>query len=153
MKRIILVLAIIGLWAVPAWANHSQSTGVNCSNFAFQEDAQAYFDAHPGDPEGLDGPIGAAFSGIQGVACEDLPRRGSSSTTTTAVTTTTTTTTVVTTTTLATTTTSTPVATATGGSTGSGGSGGAGGSGESGGAGGSGSPATASAGRVLALTG
>lgn len=142
MKRVMLVLVIIGLWAVPAWANHSQSTGINCSNFAFQEDAQAYFNLHPGDPEGLDGPIGAAFSGIQNVACEDLPRRGSSVTTTT-------------TTAPATTTTSTPVATATGGSTASGGSGGAGGSGGSGGAGGTGgtAPATASQSRAIALTG
>lgn len=147
MKRVILVLAIVGLWAVPAWANHSQSTGINCSNFAFQEDAQAYFEAHPGDPEGLDGPIGAAFSGIQGVACEDLPRRGSSATTTTSTTApaTTTTTTVVTTTTA-------PVATAVGGSTGSGGAGGAGGSGAAGAAG-TPAPAVASEGRILALTG
>lgn len=151
MKQIILVLAIIGLWAVPAWANHSQSTGINCSNFAFQEDAQAYFNLHPGDPEGLDGPPGPAFAGIQNVACEDLPHRPA-----------TTTTTVVTTTTLATTTTSTPVATATGGSTSSGGSGGAGGSGGSGGSGGAGgagggaggaAPATASQSRAIALTG
>jgi hypothetical protein len=151
MKRVILVLAIVGLWAVPAWANHSQSTGINCSNFTFQEDAQAYFDAHPGDPEGLDGPIGAAFSGIQNVACEDLPRRGSSVTTTTSTTApaTTTTTTVVTTTTTA------PVATAVGGSTGSGGAGGAGAPGADGAAGASGGsvPATASQGRVIALTG
>src|SRR5215212_1984257 len=32
----------------------------------------------PGDPYGLDGPIGEAFEGIEGVACEDLPRRPNS---------------------------------------------------------------------------
>ena len=66
--------------AMPAWADHSTSTGINCSNFAFQEDAQSYFNTHPGDPEGLDGPPGATSSGIPNVACEDLPRRGSSTT-------------------------------------------------------------------------
>ena len=35
-------------------------------------------DRAPGDPYGLDGPIGEAFEGIEGVACEDLPRRPNS---------------------------------------------------------------------------
>ena len=95
MKRItllVLATAVLGIWMLPASADHSRSTGINCSNFAFQEDAQAYFEAHPGDPEGLDGPIGPAFDGIQGVACEALPKRGTqvTTTTTTVVTTTTT---------------------------------------------------------------
>ena len=94
MKRItllVLATAVLGIWVAPAWANHSQSTGVNCPNFQFQEDAQAYFDLHPGDPEGLDGPIGPGFEGIEGVACETLPRRGTQATTTTTVVVTTTT--------------------------------------------------------------
>ena len=90
------ILATVLALAVPASANHSAPTGINCSNFSVQEDAQAYFEAHPGDPEGLDGPAGAGFTGIQNVACEDLPRRAV--TTSTAVVTTTTTSTLSTTT-------------------------------------------------------
>lgn len=97
-RRVTLPAAMVALWALaaPAWGDHSTPTGVDCSNFAFQEDAQAYFDAHPGDPEGLDGPPGAGFSGTQNVACEDLLRRA---VTTTTVATTTTTSAVSTTTT------------------------------------------------------
>ncbi len=73
------VAAVVGL-AMPAWGNHSTPTGKNCSDFTFQEDAQAYFDAHPGDPEGLDGPIGPTPDGIPNVACENLPSQGTSST-------------------------------------------------------------------------
>lgn len=99
MKRRILLssalVAGLGLWILPAWADHSKPTGINCSNFTSQEDAQAYFELHPGDPEGLDGPIGPAFDGIQNVACEALPHRPATtttaSTTTTSVSTTTTT--------------------------------------------------------------
>lgn len=74
--RILLVAAVAALYigVLPTWAQ-SQATGINCSNFTYQEDAQAYFDAHPGDPEGLDGPPGPAFEGLQNVACEALPHR------------------------------------------------------------------------------
>ena len=95
MRRagIVLVAVALSFLTVPAWANHSVPTGVHCSNFAYQEDAQAYFEQHPGDPEGLDGPPGPTSSGIPGVACESLPSRetATTSTTTTAPTTTTTT--------------------------------------------------------------
>lgn len=157
MKRILVLAAVLVgvILAAPAWANHSQSTGINCSNFATQEDAQAYFDLHPGDPEGLDGPPGPAFAGIQNVACEELPHRATttSSSTTTVVSTTTTT---------------ALVATAVGGSTSSGGAAATGGSGRSGGVGGAGgaggvaatttvpataTPAAASQARPIALTG
>ena len=86
MRRAGLVLVAVALsfLTVPAWANHSVPTGVNCSNFAYQEDAQAYLEQHPGDPEGLDGPPGPTSSGIPGVACENLPTRGTATTTTTA---------------------------------------------------------------------
>ena len=87
MRRAGLVLVAVALsfLTVPAWANHSVPTGVICSNFAYQEDAQAYFEQHPGDPEGLDGPAGPASSGVPGVACENLPRRGTATTTTTTI--------------------------------------------------------------------
>lgn len=49
----------------------------NCSDFDFQEDAQAFFDeAGPGDPHNLD-------ANDDGVACETLPRRGGTPVTTT----------------------------------------------------------------------
>jgi hypothetical protein len=88
-RRLTLTAVLATLWALapPASANHSAPTGINCSNFSFQEDAQAYFEAHPGDPEGLDGPAGAGFTGIQNVACEDLPRRAVTTTTTVVTTT------------------------------------------------------------------
>ncbi len=75
IRRIICMAAVIALATVaaPAQAYH----GLNCPDFDFQEDAQAYFDAHPGDPEGLDGPIGPTSDGVPNVACEDLPSRGS----------------------------------------------------------------------------
>ena len=43
---------------------------VNCSSFTHQEAAQTVFAAYPGDPYGLD-------ADSDGIACEDLPRRGS----------------------------------------------------------------------------
>ena len=48
----------------------------DCSDFEYQEDAQAVYDLLPGDPYGLDGPPGAEYSGTEGVACENLPHRG-----------------------------------------------------------------------------
>lgn len=77
LRRTVFVLAVVlaGAVAVPARANHSTPTGKNCPDFTYQEEAQEYFDAHPGDPEGLDGPIGPGFTGVQNVACENLPSR------------------------------------------------------------------------------
>jgi hypothetical protein len=48
----------------------------DCSDFVYQEDAQAVYDLLPGDPYGLDGAPGAEYSGDEGVACESLPHRG-----------------------------------------------------------------------------
>lgn len=91
MKRRILIgaalVAALYIGILPAWADHSRPTGINCSNFTYQEDAQDYFNLHPGDPEGLDGPIGPAFDGIQNVACEALPHRPATTTTKTTTTT------------------------------------------------------------------
>lgn len=53
----------------------AQTASFNCGNFPYQEDAQEMFDLIPGDPYGLDGPAGAAYTGVEGVACEELPRR------------------------------------------------------------------------------
>jgi hypothetical protein len=48
----------------------------NCEDFDFQEDAQAFFEQDTSDPDGLDGAPGEAFTGEQGVACEELPSSG-----------------------------------------------------------------------------
>ncbi|MGY2127460.1 hypothetical protein [Blastococcus sp. SYSU DS0617] len=45
----------------------------NCPDYATQEEAQAFFDADPSDPEGLD-------ADDDGIACEDLPRGGAAPT-------------------------------------------------------------------------
>jgi len=58
----------------PALAQSPQEGDLyDCDDFQYQEDAQAVYDRHPGDPYGLDGPIGPASEGTPGVACEDLP--------------------------------------------------------------------------------
>jgi hypothetical protein len=62
-----------------AQAESSAGDLYDCGDFKYQEDAQKVYDRHPGDPYGLDGPIGPAFEGTPGVACEDLPHRPSSS--------------------------------------------------------------------------
>jgi hypothetical protein len=60
----------------PAWAQSPQEGDLyDCDDFKYQEDAQKVFDRHPGDPYGLDGPIGPASEGKPGVAGEDLPHR------------------------------------------------------------------------------
>ncbi|MER7407908.1 excalibur calcium-binding protein [Streptomyces sp. NPDC000070] len=62
------VIAAIVPLAGPA---HAQPD-LDCRDFAFQEDAQAAFDADPSDPHRLDEDQGPD----DGIACEVLPRRG-----------------------------------------------------------------------------
>jgi hypothetical protein len=57
----VLALAMTGGSAAPA------SADVNCSAFSTQAAAQHYMNAHPGDPDGLDG------NDHDGRACESLP--------------------------------------------------------------------------------
>ncbi|MBD1835101.1 hypothetical protein H6F61_21000 [Cyanobacteria bacterium FACHB-472] len=47
----------------------------NCSDFQYQEDAQAFFQAFPNDPSGLDGRPGPGTAGRPNVACEAQPHR------------------------------------------------------------------------------
>lgn len=84
MKRL-LYLATLGLVAsmmfAPAALGQSRGPSgadgtFNCPDFDFQEDAQAVYDQDTSDPNGLDGAIGTEFTGQQGVACEELPSRG-----------------------------------------------------------------------------
>ena len=60
-----LLAAVTALLVLPGIAH---AKDLNCRDFTYQEDAQAYLDAHPGDPDNLD-------SNGDGVACETLPRR------------------------------------------------------------------------------
>ena len=62
----------------------SQAVGdLNCGNFTFQEDAQDELNRDPSDPNGLDAHPGPADgndqAGGDGIACEDLPHRPSTS--------------------------------------------------------------------------
>jgi Excalibur calcium-binding domain len=102
---------LVILAACFAYKAAAQDT-LNCSDFTFQEDAQAEFDRDPSDPNNLD-------ADNDGIACEDLPSRGNGTTTTTGTTGTSTTGTTGTTgrTTGTTGTTGAPTGTTTGGST------------------------------------
>lgn len=68
--RMLLAVAILMVMAPAAMAQDT----LNCPDFEFQEDAQAELDADPSDPHGLDGDN-------DGMACDDLPRRGGAGTT------------------------------------------------------------------------
>ena len=65
-------LAITVVWVCGVVAGSSLSAGAqprtDCSDFAYQEDAQATFDQDRSDPHNLDGDN-------DGVACQNLPRR------------------------------------------------------------------------------
>lgn len=85
MRRVLLLAALcMALALVFAQAAVAQQRGpsgadgtFNCEDFDFQEDAQALYEQDTSDPNGLDGPIGTGFTGEEGVACEELPSRGS----------------------------------------------------------------------------
>lgn len=72
LRSTLVVMAMTAsvLVAVPATAH---AKDMNCSDFTYQEDAQAHLDAFPGDPDGLD-------RDGDGVACDSLPRGGGGST-------------------------------------------------------------------------
>lgn len=62
--------ALLGLGAALALAAPATAQAdLDCSDFEFQEDAQAVLDADPTDPHGLDG------SDNDGLACESLPHK------------------------------------------------------------------------------
>ena len=90
MRRFMLLAAMCAaLVLAMAPAVMAQSRGpsgadgtYNCEDFDFQEDAQAFYEQDTSDPDGLDGPIGTEFTGEQGVACEELPSRGTGTGTT-----------------------------------------------------------------------
>jgi hypothetical protein len=68
-----LLLAVQIVASVLVLASPVSAQEVNCDDSPNQAAAQQALKDDSSDPEGLDGPPGAAFSGIPGVACEDLP--------------------------------------------------------------------------------
>lgn len=87
MRRLSLLAAlslVVMLVFSPAATGQSRGPSgadgtYNCEDFDTQEQAQAFYDADPSDPDGLDGPPGEAFTGEPGVACEGLPSGGDGS--------------------------------------------------------------------------
>ena len=61
---VLAIAALMGATSSPAQASHGYD--LDCSNFSTQAAAQTHLDAHPGDPDGLDG-------NRDGRACESLP--------------------------------------------------------------------------------
>jgi hypothetical protein len=69
----VLAAALSGALVV-AMAGTALAADRDCSDFEFQEDAQAVLDADRSDPNRLDG---GSDGPADGVACESLPSRGS----------------------------------------------------------------------------
>jgi hypothetical protein len=88
MKRLVIAgsLAVLSLsgagFVVAPMVPMSGAQTLNCSDFQFQEDAQAVLDQDPSDPNGLDAHPGPADgddqAGGDGIACESLPHRPTS---------------------------------------------------------------------------
>jgi hypothetical protein len=68
-----LLLAVLSVASVLVLSSSVLAQEVNCDDFPNQAAAQQALKDDSSDPKGLDGPPGAAFTGIQGVACEELP--------------------------------------------------------------------------------
>jgi hypothetical protein len=68
-----LLLAVLSVASMLVLSSPVLAQEVNCDDFPNQAAAQKALKDDSSDPEGLDGPPGAAFTGIRGVACEDLP--------------------------------------------------------------------------------
>ena len=68
-----LLLAVLSVTFVLVLSSPVLSQEENCYDFPNQAAAQQALKDDSSDPQGLDGPPGAAFTRIQGVACEDLP--------------------------------------------------------------------------------
>lgn len=67
MRRLVpLACAVSALFVLPTSATATHGVELDCSDFASQRAAQEHLNAHPGDPDGLDGDH-------DGFACESLP--------------------------------------------------------------------------------
>ena len=69
VRRAAAVATVTGLLltGLPGAALATHVGDVDCADFRYQQDAQAWLDRHPGDPDGLD-------ADRDGLACESLPR-------------------------------------------------------------------------------
>ena len=74
LPRVLLPLLLLVPALIPGNASASHVGDVNCTDFGTQQAAQVHMDAHPGDPDRLDG------NDQDGRACESLPSGGSTST-------------------------------------------------------------------------
>lgn len=74
MHRWIVIAMLLAGFVIGLAPRVAQAQDYDCSDFAFQEDAQAVLDQDPSDPYNLDGDN-------DGIACETLPRRGTSGST------------------------------------------------------------------------
>jgi hypothetical protein len=74
MKRL-ACLAVLSVITTLVFAHSAlaQEDLYDCSDFTYQEDAQAVYNQDTSDPYGLDGAPGESYEGVQGVACEALP--------------------------------------------------------------------------------
>jgi endonuclease YncB( thermonuclease family) len=71
--RSLLVTAVAAVLLLPATASAHHGDDMDCGDFSSRQSAQAHMDAHPGDPDRLDGNDG------DGRACESLPSGGGGS--------------------------------------------------------------------------
>ena len=72
MAKRISCFAALCVSAMLMFAPPASAQGLNCDDFDSQAAAQQRLREDPSDPDGLDGPPGEGFIGIEGVACEDL---------------------------------------------------------------------------------
>ncbi|MDN3271841.1 excalibur calcium-binding protein [Streptomyces sp. MA15] len=68
---------LIALAAIVPMADLAHAQDLDCGDFTYQEDAQAFFETDRSDPHRLDEDPGPD----DGIACEALPRRGLTSST------------------------------------------------------------------------
>ena len=78
MKKLSFLAALVMVLTVVITPPAIAQDLYDCADFQYQEDAQAVYDQDTSDPYGLDGLPGEAYAGTQGVACEELPQRGTS---------------------------------------------------------------------------
>ena len=80
MRRIALAFFAVLAMTFGVVSTAGAQDQYNCDDFTYQEEAQAVYNQNTNDPHGLDGPIGPNNDtrGTPGLACEDLPSRGTS---------------------------------------------------------------------------
>ncbi|MCP9957865.1 excalibur calcium-binding protein [Streptomyces sudanensis] len=75
MRRAAAAGVLAAFASIVALPGTAYAQGLDCRHFAYQEDAQAEFNRDPSDPHRLDEDQGPD----DGIACEVLPRRATSS--------------------------------------------------------------------------